>query len=60
MESSDPNKPAAENARALPRAVIRLLRSGSLDAARTRRVLEIHGIEEQVALAWSVSNKPEA
>lgn len=60
MESSDPNKAVAEKDRALPRAVIRLLRSGSLDAARTRRVLEVHGIEEQVALAWSVPAKPEA
>lgn len=61
MESSAPNKPA-EKERALPRAVIRLLRSGSLDAARTRRVLEVHGLEENVALAWSVPvpTEPEA
>ena len=60
MESDTPNKTAGEQERALPRGVIRLIRSGSLDAARTRRVLEVHGIEEQVALAWSVPNKPEA
>lgn len=29
--------------RAVPRAVVRLLRSGVLDEAKTKRVLEIHG-----------------
>ncbi|MBI2395670.1 MAG: hypothetical protein HYV09_39255 [Deltaproteobacteria bacterium] len=43
--------------RAVPRAVIRLLRSGQLDEAKTRRVLEIHG---PVALEAVGSVKPEA
>lgn len=29
--------------RAVPRAVVRLLRSGALDEAKTKRVIEIHG-----------------
>jgi hypothetical protein len=29
--------------RAVPRAVVRLLRSGALDEAKTRRMIEIHG-----------------
>lgn len=29
--------------RAVPRAVVRLLRSGLLDEAKTRRVIAIHG-----------------
>jgi hypothetical protein len=40
MKSTDPKKPA------FPRGVIRLLRSGSLDEARTRRVLETHDLTE--------------
>ena len=61
MRSTEPNRPLpVESERALPRAVVRLLRSGSLDAARTRRVLEIHGIDDAVALAWALPTKPEA
>jgi len=33
----------ATDTRAVPRAVVRLLRSGALDEAKTRRVIEIHG-----------------
>lgn len=29
--------------RAVPRALVRLLRSGALDEAKTKRILEIHG-----------------
>ena len=58
MRSTDPTRP--ENERSLPRAVVRLLRSGALDAARTRRVLEVHGIDDTVAMAWAIPTKPEA
>ena len=61
MRSTEPNRPLpVESERALLRAVVRLLRSGSLDAARTRRVLEVHGIDDTVALAWALPTKPEA
>jgi hypothetical protein len=61
MRSTDPTRPVeSDNERALPRAVVRLLRSGSLDPARTRRVLEVHGIDDTVALAWAIPAKPEA
>lgn len=61
MRSTDPNRPGPnEPERSLPRAVVRLLRSGTLDAARTRRVLEVHGIDDAVALAWAIPTKPEA
>jgi hypothetical protein len=45
MSRSDENiRPSEEpECRAVPRAVVRLLRSGLLDQAKTRRVLEIHG-----------------
>ena len=35
--------PPREDTRAMPRSVVRLLRSGLLDEAKTKRVLEIHG-----------------
>jgi len=43
MSRSDENVRPREEPRAVPRAVVRLLRSGLLDEAKTRRVLEIHG-----------------
>jgi hypothetical protein len=61
MRSTDPTRPVSDSEeRALPRAVVRLLRSGSLDAARTRRVLEVHGIDDAVAMAWAIPTKSEA
>jgi hypothetical protein len=51
MQSTDPKKPA------FPRGVIRLLRSGSLDEARTRRVLENHDISEVEWLLRSANDQ---
>lgn len=46
--------------RAVPRAVIRLLRSGQLDEAKTRRVLEIHGPAALDAVGSVKAEAPEA
>lgn len=52
MQSTDDKKPA------LPRGVIRLLRSGALDEVRTRRVLEVHGITDVERLLKPANDTP--
>ncbi len=53
MPSTKPKKPA------FPRGVIRLLRSGTLDEARTKRVLQVHDVSSVEHLLAPVIAPPE-